>query len=387
MSSLKSIAEKFNICIECAKDYKLKRYIEMSNSNISECNLCNTKNKTLELSNNPDFANFIRALIRYHYWEDEYNTHFGGDSINDIFSNENPIIYHERIVDDSVLDDLVGIIEDYKFDTEGIVELWYGHIDDIRWSFGERIKDVKDIYISQLEKELLEKNHFLLEKQFTEKILNFVDYLSNNINIDSIYYRARIGYKEKVKNKYNSNYLDKSTDFVYKPYKYQDIGSVPIKYSQEGRLNKKGESFLYLATDIETAISEVRPDPGHIVSIAKFKSVNNMKVVDFDKAFIQLSKNEDTLQEFTFLAHIEQILSHPVTKDEKHLYFISQFFADVFRKIGFDGVLFSSSISQGQNLLVFNPNNFIYIENSSKVFDIKFLKYTYNELLVNKEEN
>lgn len=387
MSSLKYIAEKFNICIECAKDYKLKKYIEMSNSNISECNLCNTKNKTLELSNNPDFANFIRALIRYHYWEDEYNTHFGGDSINDIFSNENPIIYHERIVDDSVLDDLVGIIKDYKFDTaEDIVELWYGHIDGVRWSFGERIKDKKDNYISQLEKDLLEKNHFLLEESFKEKILNFVDYLSNNINIDSIYYRARIGYKEKIKNN-NSNYLDKSTDFVYEPFKYQDIGSVPVKKSQEGRLNKKGESFLYLATDIETAISEVRPDPDHIVSVAKFKLIDNIKVVDFDKAFILLSENENTIKEFTFLAHIEQILSHPVTKDEKHLYFISQFFADVFRKIGFDGVLFSSSISQGQNLVVFNPDNFKYIENSSKVFNIKSLKYAYNELLVKNEEN
>ncbi len=359
----------------------------MNDCSISECNLCNERNKTLELTDNSDFANFIRALIRYHYWEDEYNKHFGGDSLEEIFSNENPIIYHKRIVDDSVLDDLVGIIKDYKFDTEAIVELWYGHIDDIRWSFGERIKDVKDIYISQLEKELLEKNHFLLEKQFTEKILNFVNYLSNTINIDSIYYRARIGYKEKIKNKYNSNYLDKSTDFVYEPYEYQDIGSVPIKNSQDGRLNKKGESFLYLATDIETAISEVRPDPGHIVSVAKFKSINNIKVVDFDKAFIELSKNDDTLQEFTFLAHIEQILSHPVTKDEKHLYFISQFFANIFRKIGFDGVLFSSSLSIGQTLAVFNPDNFRYIENSSKVFNIESVKYAYKELIVKNEEN
>ncbi|MDN5111032.1 RES family NAD+ phosphorylase [Aliarcobacter butzleri] len=375
------VLEKFNICIKCAKDYKLKKYIEMSDFNIVECSLCNIKNKALELSDNPHFANFIRALIRYHYWEDEYNTHFGGESIYDIFSNENPIIYHKRMVDDCLLDDFVGIITDYKFDNEDIVELWYGHIDDMRGSFGERIKDLKDTYILELEKDLLKKNHFLLEESFKEKILNFVDYLSNNINIDSIYYRARIGYEEKIKNKNSSNYLDKSTDFIYKPYQYEEIAAVPIKNSQEGRLNKKGESFLYLATNIETAISEVRPDSGHIVSVAEFRLIDNIKVVDFDKAFIELSKNEKTLKEFVFLSHIEQILSHPVTKDEKHLYFISQFFSNIFRKIGFDGVLFSSSISKGQNLVVFNPDNFKYIENSSKAFDIKTLKYTYKECI------
>ena len=165
-------------------------------------------------------------------------------------------------------------------------------------------------------------------------------------------------------------------DKLTTPYKKDKIGAPETKLVKGGRLNRLGVSFLYLATNIETAINEVRPDPGHKVSIGKFKSVKDLRIVDFDKAFINMSDTEKSLNDFQLLNHIDQLFSRPITQDERHKYIITQFFSDIFRKLGFDGVMFTSSVGSGKNLLIFNPKNFIYVgSKENKVYDILKLRY------------
>jgi hypothetical protein len=49
--------------------------------------------------------------------------------------------------------------------------------------------------------------------------------------------------------------------------------------AQEGRVNPKGIPCLYLATMLETAISEVRPWIGSLVSVAQFRTTRPLRIV------------------------------------------------------------------------------------------------------------
>ncbi len=215
-----------------------------------------------------------------------------------------------------------------KFDNPKIVELYFGHDDyGSRLSWGERIKDKKSQEIEKLENELLKKNYFLLEKDFLEELKNYEALFSSYIEKDSKFFRARIGYKEEYEKQTLSwNYTDSNGKKGYIPYKNEEIGAPPIIYTNQGRLNRSNVSFLYLATDIPTTIAEVRPHPGHKISIGCFYAKENIKVVDFDKAFIQLSQNEESLEKFIFLNHIDRLLSMPLTPEERTMYLITQFF-------------------------------------------------------------
>ncbi|WP_164112000.1 MULTISPECIES: RES family NAD+ phosphorylase [Sphingobacterium] len=57
----------------------------------------------------------------------------------------------------------------------------------------------------------------------------------------------------------------------YTPYTSSEISSPPSYLARKGRMNREGFSFLYLAEDIETAINEIRPNPGDIISVGGFR--------------------------------------------------------------------------------------------------------------------
>lgn len=372
-------------CIDCAKDYKLKKFILQNTLIKGKCHFCGEENEQcIDILNNYDFYNFLRALTRYHYWEDEYNHHFGGFSLHELLIEENNFILNNHRFREDILctDNIICGMEDYPFEDPNVVELYYGHIEGTRWSFGERIKDKKSYEIQKLEKELLEKNYFLLEENFLKVLKNYESLFSSYIEKDSKFFRARIGYKEEYEKKSIGffDYTDPNSKKGYIPYKDGEIGAPPVLYTNQGRLNRNNVSFLYLATDIPTTIAEVRPHPGHKISIGCFYAKENIKVVDFDKAFIELSQNEDTLEKFIFLNHIDRLLSMPLTPEERTMYLITQFFSDIFRKLGFDGVMFSSSVGDGQNVLIYNPNLFQYTEESSSVYQVEKLEYTIKQI-------
>ena len=367
------------LCIDCAKDSKLKKYILLHEPKEHVCSFCQTNQKTtLDIFDNPEFYNFLRALIRYHFWEDEYNRHFGGDDLYTLTQRSNLILNHDRIIENYLFE----AINEYQYDDPNIVELYYGHDEHgNRLSFGKRYKDKRDIPLSWLEEKLLNENYFLFEEGVIKDMSTYLEYFESSIAKNDVFYRARIGFKDKVKNPDIAwDYTDEDSYNKYIPYSKSDIGAPPLTLTSAGRLNRQGVSFLYLATDINTALAEVRPHPGHKVSIGCFKSRQDLKIVDFDVAFIRLSKTENSLQKFIFLNHIDQLLSRPITPDERHLYIITQFFADIFRKMGFNGIQFSSSVGEGQNILIFDPSNFQYIDNQSNIYEIKSLQYSIKDL-------
>ncbi|MEL0613604.1 RES domain-containing protein [Marinomonas arenicola] len=69
------------------------------------------------------------------------------------------------------------------------------------------------------------------------------------------------------------------TDLVC-PYPFERMK--PLKGSaSEGRANAKGIHCLYVTSDKETAMSEVRPWLGSIMSVGQFKLLKDLKVIVF----------------------------------------------------------------------------------------------------------
>jgi hypothetical protein len=91
--------------------------------------------------------------------------------------------------------------------------------------------------------------------------------LESIIPSGSTYFRARIGYEKKGIS--TEGWIGKR---LFQPYKDSNIGAPSPLKATPGRMNRDGVSFLYLSTDLTTAIAEVRPHPGQIVSIGKLVS-------------------------------------------------------------------------------------------------------------------
>jgi len=63
----------------------------------------------------------------------------------------------------------------------------------------------------------------------------------------------------------------------------REMKPIPEKVS-DGRANPKGIDCLYIATDYDTAILEVRPLIGSYVTVAKMEITRPLKIVDFTSA-------------------------------------------------------------------------------------------------------
>jgi RES domain-containing protein len=127
----------------------------------------------------------------------------------------------------------------------------------------------------------------------------------------------------------------------------------------EGRVNPKGIPFLYVATQEETAVAEVRPWVGAFVSVAKLTTARELRLINFtsDDHRIMLYFNEPDApeRECAVWRDIDRAFSRPVVAgDDAAGYVPTQIVAEVFRQHGFDGVAYRSSLGPGHNIAFFD---------------------------------
>ena len=78
---------------------------------------------------------------------------------------------------------------------------------------------------------------------------------------------------------------------------------------------------------------------------------------------------------------ISEELSIPILPEEKENYLVTQFISDIIRQIGFDGILFNSSLSDGYNLVAFNNDKFSFISSSQSLIKIKKVEFKYKPII------
>lgn len=151
----------------------------------------------------------------------------------------------------------------------------------------------------------------------------------------------------------------------------------------EGRANPKGIPYLYLATDRDTALAEVRPWIGSLISVGQFKTLRELRIVncttDRDGFPIYLEGEPSPLErEEAVWADIDRAFARPVSpSDDVADYVPTQIIAEIFKTSRFDGVAYRSSLGGGHNIALFDLDAAEIINCS--LFEVKKIKFDFKE--------
>jgi len=159
------------------------------------------------------------------------------------------------------------------------------------------------------------------------------------------------------------------------PYEREDIGAPPEGKRQAGRANREGRAVLYCADQEQTAVAEVRPGRGQLVSVCEARVCNDTKVLDLsaslDRGPLPVEQAFPWLEILGFLRAFEAELAHPLERDDAPSdYLPCQRFAESVEGHGVLGLRYRSSVHPGgANLVLFDPA-------SAEILDSKLVQVT-----------
>ena len=144
----------------------------------------------------------------------------------------------------------------------------------------------------------------------------------------------------------------------------------PKEKATHGRANPAGIPYLYVASNPETAIAEVRPHTGEKVSVAvatlaedtdnrKFKFVDLRNPRKSISPLGLGSEEEVALLrgDIEFLEKLGEELTRPVLPQVAGIHYVpSQYLCEFIKKLNFDGVLYRSSVGSGFNMALFDES-------------------------------
>lgn len=129
----------------------------------------------------------------------------------------------------------------------------------------------------------------------------------------------------------------------------------PCHLSHAGRCNPEGVSYLYLATNEETAIKEIRACNQQI-TIAKFEvDVSNVfSFLPYKFTYMKDYMINDKIK--TLIEIINSAMGKSIDEDKQIDYIPLQFISEYIKHIGYDGFMYESVVGDGINLVMFNSD-------------------------------
>lgn len=199
-----------------------------------------------------------------------------------------------------------------------------------------------------------------------EDDLNLPDQLETAFeDLTTIYEPGKILYRARIhKDRFQTN-----------RFQLSELGAPPPDVTPAGRANRKKEPVLYLASDGETALSEVRAWQGAAVAIATMAVKRKLLIVSLLSCPPPPSPFFDDLLKwklqlgilFDRLAHE---LSMPVIPgEEENMYFSTQYLCDWVKKSGYYGIEYPSAMGSGFNVALFN-------QESVEAIDLSYFRIT-----------
>ncbi|EIT7139513.1 RES family NAD+ phosphorylase [Vibrio parahaemolyticus] len=374
------------VCIECVKDQNLQAFIN-DNSISGTCGICgNTNTKVVDYETN-EFFQLVKSVIRFNFSEWEYNRHMGGDELEELFYGESNTFFDEsratsqQVYDNFVLSVTQGeVYEDYDKGVSLFAGYSNGGIQNMPLA---SLRSSLDHDIMTLSSRLKTENYFDLESELKAIINNYTGIATTKYSKDDAFYRARIGVEDQKRN-YDAGF---ETELHFAPYSNGNIGAPPPQYASSGRINRPGVSFMYCATDKYTAISEVRPHPGDLVSTGKFILRREVRLFDLSKSLLgQFGFSDESLDRFIPFHTLTILINKVVPPSERQHYSITQLIADCIRQLGFDGIAFKSTVGNGKNLVFFNSSILDFCSDENEVTLIEQVKYDYTSVpLIEKD--
>ncbi len=315
-------------CATCFGDRGLKReIIPIHSDKVGSCSYCQSANENLV---SPDkLKNYFELLINIYRPDDESGKTLVEWLKEDwgIFSHPSMDLAHAKELLADILDD--GQIVRERFCPSDLC-----------------ISDRLDAW-AKLKEELMYKNRFFpRSKMDSDRIEELLPYLLlDNEEILTTWYRSRIQRTEKM-------------------YPLEQMGAPPKRFATQGRANPAGIPYLYLASTPETAVSEIRPHTGEFASVAKFSITDHLKIVDLRNPkysispFLLSDESEIALlrADLEFLINLGNELTRPVLPHSAAIDYIpSQYLCEFIKNFGYHGVQYRSSVSDGVNLALFDP--------------------------------
>ena len=371
--------EPCSICVECAKHPSLKKFVLKHGAIGHECGICHRRDLIASAPAKYEaLSSLVRALVRFHYEEWSYNHHWGGeDGPVPLLCDENPIVEHKaapgfpRDAEESE-GFLTGLFDPPYPDYDKGISVYAGHDEDGRRPPLDAIGTSPSPLYERIANRLAKENYFEVEDDFAKMLAKLEDGINAFLPANTILFRARIGFAKRFV-RCDGGW---TTDTIYQPYLGDEIGAPPPPQATPGRLNRGGVSFLYLSTDEATATAEVRPHPGHSVSIASFRCLQEIRLADFGSIDIaDFSGSDVTLSIFHLGYTIGREIGIPITPEDRHKYTVTQLVADLIRRQGYDGIRFPSSVGPGSNICVFQPGLFANEPAAGKIVYVKGLTY------------
>ena len=148
------------------------------------------------------------------------------------------------------------------------------------------------------------------------------------------------------------------------PYLIEQMGKPPAKFSGNGRANPVGIPCLYVASDIETAIAEIRPHKGELVCVAEFEINKKIELADLRnprKSISPFLPDDEQIkllyQNMGFLCRLGEELTMPILPKVAHLeYLPSQYLCEFIKDCEFGGVIYASALGPGVNYAIFDDS-------------------------------
>lgn len=310
----------------------------------------------------------VRALIRFHWDETSYNHHWGGESVLALIGEEdNPVV--EPFVADTYQDEVDHLLQELPYpDWDKGVAVYAGFDQDGTRGLNFAISRTVPQSVRQLRAALTHDNFDASLDEMATLLSPLITDLRFELATGSTWFRARTGCAAR--------YLRSEgfeSQIVRQPFTNKDIGAAPNP--GHGRLNRKGQPVLYLGSNPYTALAEIRPHPGHYVSIGGFDTITDLSVADFDPDISLFSGSDERLEMFAVIQAFDRLMSTPVTPDDMTSYLITQLLADVLKTQGYDAIQFRSSVADGVNLCIFDPEKARFVEEFSEVHHIKGLQF------------
>jgi hypothetical protein len=192
----------------------------------------------------------------------------------------------------------------------------------------------------------------------TAEVTDFLEMLGNTIekrtvilDPDTVLWRAQLGCTGDPSSLHDTRGLYPLPEERMKPRP---------RRAREGRANPKGIPFLYLSTDRDTAIGEVRPWVGSYVSVGCLSPCRQLKVIgcltDRPSLAEYIAKQAivEDLEESCW-NQVDLAFGRPVTRSNDVADYVpTQVIAEYFRVRGFDGIVYRSPLGRGNNIVLFD---------------------------------
>ncbi len=359
-----------SVCINCARHPSLKRVIE-EKSVVGVCAFCCRNDVVVRDHEDPEpMVMLIRSLIRLNWDEFEYNGHWGGDSVLELFEDpDNPVV--EPPVADTYHDDFDFLLQEptYPPIDQGVA-LYAGNDEDGTRLLQFKISGSEPHVLREIRARLLSEEFEAVAPAVETMIDPFLADIEFVLPTGGTWWRARTGVEKLYQRAEGWESV-----VVRQPYADAAIGPPPAAVAGMGRLNRQGLPVLYLASQAYTALAEIRPHPGHYVSIGTFETIADFRMADFDPDIALFSANDVRLDLYAVIQALDSLMSTPVTPDDKTGYLVTQLLAEVLQARGFDGVRYRSSVSDGVNICLFDPASGRFVGGNSEVRFIKSVSY------------